>query len=414
MFKFIQTPLAPNFSTESSIVSIGSSPSLCDLSIPCSQQVTLLTQPQANEGGSADSTEGTNHVMSANNTPVLSLSQDLYGRSDNSIQRHILERIASAEERLVAIQGMVASTIACKEMKLHVTAMLREQLELFKQASQASQSQLPESIGVNGSDPEHNEPVDAGPSSPFNAQVRGIQTEVLPQAVATALASADVLNVNIIARYHALQSQQKPEDLYDDEALKSRYGDPVILRGEPYYKIPINLLGEENKLRKTYFASKSGKFASYITENRHRRNQTERDFQFLDGFWSGSYMRIKLMSDAPDGYTTKGIHSVIGLMFLVKPVSLVPLYIHHMDHNTRNNVVSNFQWLDTKENAVYGSGKPVEARNVATGGLLFFKSKKLCYESVEFKMDKRKLNDLINRGEEFKGHIFRQLPDRTT
>ena len=59
-------------------------------------------------------------------------------------------------------------------------------------------------------------------------------------AVATAPASADVLDVKIIARFHALRSQQKPEDL------------------------------------------------------------SEKDFQFLDGSWAVLYMRIKLISEAPD------------------------------------------------------------------------------------------------------------------
>ena len=78
--------------------------------------------------------------------------------------------------------------------------MLREQLDFHTQTSLGSQ-------------PEPNEPVYAGPSTSFNAQVGGIQNQVLPQAVATALARADVLDVKIKTRYHTLQSQQKLDDL---------------------------------------------------------------------------------------------------------------------------------------------------------------------------------------------------------
>ena len=381
-----------------------------DQSIPCAQPATDLTQPQANEEDRSDPTEDANFVRGAIiSTQALVKTQSLQGSSSCSTQRRILDRIASVEARLEAIRHMLGPSDANDRLRALVKSMLEEELRILGNASQehasehASQfSRLHESqISTQSGQPGNIQP----PS--INALAAATQEpEVLSEAVASALRQVDQLDSDIDGYMHPMQSPQKPEDLYSAQTLISRYGNPVILGGEEFYRLPDNIF-EGYTLRLPYFASISGKIASYATKNWHNRLLTEADYQFLKGFRDGTYTRINLMVFGDGSARIKrGLHSTIGLMFLVRPEG-PDWEVHHRRDNTSNNRVTNLQWLPHRTNVTYACGKSVKSIEVATGVEAIFQSKTKCYE--HYKLDKQRLNEFIKNGREWHGYTFHML-----
>ena len=224
-----------------------------------------------------------------------------------------------------------------------------------------------------------------------------VQPDTLAPEMVEAHDADERLERNIEYRMHLLQPRQRPEDLYSSATLIERYGEPIRLSGEEYFRLPVDIFNGYT-LRLAYFVSRSGRLASYRTENWNDRLFNELEYQFMAGSFHNGYIRMKFqVHDHRDG-VSRYLHVIVARMYLVPPVDhdVVRYDARHRENNTRDNRVQNLEWVLHRTNAIYGCGIPVVTIEVPTGVIKYFDCKKDCY--MYYAIEKKLFNDILIQG----------------